>query len=69
METRIKSASVKIMLSYDYSHFETCMSLENAWYGYTTLWLNRQQLPFETLGDKPAYIATSLNDVQTILQH
>jgi hypothetical protein len=29
METMIKSASVKIMLSYDYSHFETCMSLEN----------------------------------------
>lgn len=27
--TMIKSASVKIMLSYDYSHFETCMSLEN----------------------------------------
>ena len=29
METKIKSASVKIMLSYDYSHFETCISLEN----------------------------------------
>jgi len=29
METKIKSASVKIMLSYDYSHFETCLSLEN----------------------------------------
>jgi len=29
MKTEIKSASVKIMLSYDYSHFETCMSLEN----------------------------------------
>lgn len=27
--TVIKSASVKIMLSYDYSHFETSMSLEN----------------------------------------
>lgn len=25
----IKSASVKIMLSYDYSHFETSMSLED----------------------------------------
>lgn len=25
----VKSASVKIMLSYDYSHFETSMSLEN----------------------------------------
>jgi hypothetical protein len=29
MKTIIKSASVKIMLSYDYSHFETSMSLEN----------------------------------------
>ena len=27
--TIIKSASVKIMLSHDYSHFETSMSLEN----------------------------------------
>ena len=44
-------------------------ALGATWYGYTTLWLNRQQLPFETLGDKPAYIATSLNDVQTIFQH
>ncbi|MCL1933560.1 MAG: hypothetical protein FWF53_07105 [Candidatus Azobacteroides sp.] len=29
METIIKSASVKIMLSYDYSHFETAMSVDN----------------------------------------
>jgi hypothetical protein len=29
MNTIIKSASVKVMLSYDYSHFEACMSLEN----------------------------------------
>jgi hypothetical protein len=29
MNTIIKSASVKIMLSYDYSHFETSMSLDN----------------------------------------
>lgn len=29
MGTVIKSASVKIMLSYDYSHFESSMSLEN----------------------------------------
>jgi hypothetical protein len=27
--TIIKSASVKVMLSYDYSHFEASMSLEN----------------------------------------
>jgi hypothetical protein len=30
METIIKSASTKVMLSYDYSHFEASMSLENA---------------------------------------
>jgi hypothetical protein len=29
MATQIKSASVKVMLSYDYSHFEASMSLEN----------------------------------------
>lgn len=29
MNTIIKSASVKVMLSYDYSHFEALMSLEN----------------------------------------
>jgi len=29
METIIKTASVKVMLSYDYSHFESSMSLEN----------------------------------------
>ena len=29
METTIKTASVKVMLSYDYSHFEASMSLEN----------------------------------------
>jgi hypothetical protein len=29
METKIKTASVKIMLSYDYSHFETSMLIEN----------------------------------------
>lgn len=29
MDTKIKSASVKVMLSYDYSHFEAAMALEN----------------------------------------
>lgn len=29
MESKIKNASVKVMLSYDYSHFEASMSLEN----------------------------------------
>lgn len=29
MDTIVKSASVKVMLSYDYSHFEASMQLEN----------------------------------------
>lgn len=29
MNTLVKNASVKVMLSYDYSHFEASMSLEN----------------------------------------
>jgi hypothetical protein len=29
MKTKIKNASVKVMLSYDYCHFEALMSLEN----------------------------------------
>lgn len=29
MDTKIKNASVKVMLSYDYSHFECSMSVEN----------------------------------------
>lgn len=29
METIVKTASVKVMLSYDYSHFEASMSIEN----------------------------------------
>jgi hypothetical protein len=28
-KTKIKNASVKVMLSYDYSHFEASISLEN----------------------------------------
>jgi len=29
MQTIVKEASVKVMLSYDYSHFESSMSIEN----------------------------------------
>jgi len=29
MESKIKNASVKVMLSYDYSHFEASMSKED----------------------------------------
>jgi 2-haloacid dehalogenase len=33
------------------------------WYGYTTLWVNRQGLPIEQLDTEPTRIGTSLRDV------
>jgi len=33
------------------------------WYGYTTLWVNRQGLPLEQLGTEPTRTGTSLRDV------
>ena len=33
------------------------------WYGWDTFWLNRQGLPNETLGPKPAYSGRSLVDM------
>ncbi|MFB0915881.1 MAG: haloacid dehalogenase, partial [Burkholderiaceae bacterium] len=38
-------------------------ALGATWYGFQTIWLNRQGLPFETLGPQPTHIATNLNDV------
>lgn len=47
----IKSASVKIMLSYDYSHFETSMSLENE-NGITTKDIDDARKECQRLCDK-----------------
>jgi len=33
------------------------------WYGYTTLWVNRQGLPLEQLDTEPTRIGSSLRDV------
>jgi len=33
------------------------------WFGYTTLWVNRQSLPLEQLGTEPTRTGTSLRDV------
>ena len=41
-------------------------ALAATWYGFQTLWLNRQGLPFETLGAQPHHIANNLNDVKTL---
>jgi 2-haloacid dehalogenase len=37
------------------------------WFGFTTFWVNRQNLPFETIGAPPHYIGSSLNDVLTVI--
>ena len=38
-------------------------ALAATWYGFRALWINRQGLPFETLGTAPERIGTDLNDV------
>ena len=46
--------------------FVSCNSwdaLAATWFGYQTLWVNRNQLPFEELGTPPRYTGSSLRDV------
>ena len=46
--------------------FVSCNSwdaLAATWFGYQTLWINRQQLPFEELGTQPIHTGSSLRDV------
>ena len=46
--------------------FVSCNSwdaLAATWFGYQTLWVNRNQLPFEELGTQPIYTGASLRDV------
>ncbi|MEO7954298.1 MAG: haloacid dehalogenase type II [Polaromonas sp.] len=46
--------------------FVSCNSwdaLAATWFGYQTLWINRQQLPFEELGTQPVHTGSSLRDV------
>jgi len=46
--------------------FVSCNSwdaLAATWFGYQTLWVNRQQLPFEELGTPPRHTGSSLRDV------
>ncbi len=38
-------------------------ALAATWFGYQTLWGNRQNAPFETLGTQPTRTGTSLRDV------
>lgn len=46
--------------------FVSCNSwdaLAATWFGYQTLWINRYQLPFETLGTPPVHTGSNLRDV------
>lgn len=42
-------------------------ALGATWFGYTTLWVNRQQQPFEELGTLPTHMGSNLRDVLTVL--
>ncbi|MCJ7799092.1 MAG: haloacid dehalogenase type II, partial [Polaromonas sp.] len=45
--------------------FVSCNSwdaLAATWFGYQTLWVNRYQLPFETLGTPPVHTGSNLRD-------
>jgi 2-haloacid dehalogenase len=37
------------------------------WFGLTTFWVNRQNLPFEEIGPMPTYTGSNLNDVLATL--
>jgi 2-haloacid dehalogenase len=42
-------------------------ALGATWHGFTTLWVNRQGLPYETLGPKPSYTGNNLTKVLDVL--
>ena len=43
-------------------------ALGATWFGFTTLWVNRQGLPFETIGPKPTYTGLDLSRVCEIIE-
>jgi 2-haloacid dehalogenase len=42
-------------------------ALAATWYGYQTLWVNRQGLPFDALGTLPTHVGQSLDAVLEVL--
>jgi 2-haloacid dehalogenase len=44
-------------------------ALGATWFGFTTLWVNRQHLPFETIGPKPSYTGPDLTRVLDVFNH
>ena len=43
-------------------------ALGATWFGFPTLWVNRQGLPYETIGPKPAYTGRNLANVLEVLE-
>ena len=43
-------------------------ALGATWFGFTTLWVNRQSLPYEAIGPKPTYTGDDLTKVLEILE-
>jgi 2-haloacid dehalogenase len=43
-------------------------ALGATWFGFTTLWVNRQNLPFETIGPRPNFTSSSLEAVMDIVK-
>ena len=43
-------------------------ALGATWFGFTTLWVNRQGLPYETIGLKPTYTGSDLTKVCEIVE-
>ena len=42
-------------------------ALGATWFGFTTLWVNRQGLPFEAIGPRPSYTGGDLREVLRII--
>jgi 2-haloacid dehalogenase len=43
-------------------------ALGATWFGFTTLWVNRQGLPGETIGPAPSYVGADLTQVLRVLK-
>lgn len=42
-------------------------ALGATWFGFPTCWVNRQGLPFETIGPRPRYTCTDLSGLEGLL--
>lgn len=42
-------------------------ALGATWFGFSTLWVNRQGLPYEAIGPRPTYTGSDLREVLTVV--